>query len=451
MKLTSILTLTEARKNPELNPTVSINDALKAYVEKHGKANSYVSFTELNKLGINPQSKHDTPNGIYAYPIDYVLRKIGISKSADVIPYAGEAEYATAFTVQTGNLVNLKTVTKEQIDQLIAAASDLVPDKDKFLAAVQYIRANKPAKAFWDITRIAAQHYFHARPNALATPTQWAKTFRLLGYDGVIDKGTGTIRPGEPTQIVIFTREHVSNEQRLYNKYSPDLVARSSDFGNQIKQLMQPEVSSKQKLEMLLHLTPEFDKQLATQSLSHVFRAIGAETLANPSVFDLVSTAQLADPTVEAAAYLLLDHNPSIMTEWTILNWLLSCALKRSTRSPVVEERVLSSESIAVDRLMQYADKFFPDKRWEQLEPVIIKIGNTLLLTRYMNKHWPAHTRWVEAEQEMLNAASHHSPTVLNNLITYATKVIGGRWREAEPILKAAGGPYYTTYQTMVS
>ena len=46
----------------------------------------YVSFTELEKLGINPQSHYNTPLGIYAYPLKEMYENI----DRDRIPFAGE-------------------------------------------------------------------------------------------------------------------------------------------------------------------------------------------------------------------------------------------------------------------------------------------------------------------------------------------------------------------------
>ena len=67
-------TLSEARKNPGQNPKTSINAIIqKAYDETTDMVtpttkNLFVSFTTVDKLGINPQSHYDTPLGIYSYP-----------------------------------------------------------------------------------------------------------------------------------------------------------------------------------------------------------------------------------------------------------------------------------------------------------------------------------------------------------------------------------------------
>ena len=71
--------IVEARKNPELNPKESVNKQLKDLYDATTDTipgsnikNLFVSFTDLDKLGINPTSRYNTPIGIYAYPAEYV-------------------------------------------------------------------------------------------------------------------------------------------------------------------------------------------------------------------------------------------------------------------------------------------------------------------------------------------------------------------------------------------
>ena len=58
--------LLEARRNPEKNPHIGAWDLFFKYKDD---PNVYISFTTIDKLGINPNSKFNTPNGIYTYPI----------------------------------------------------------------------------------------------------------------------------------------------------------------------------------------------------------------------------------------------------------------------------------------------------------------------------------------------------------------------------------------------
>ena len=72
MRLLDVLPLFEARKFPTLNPKLSAYDQLKQYKDD---PSIYISFTEINKIGINPVSKWDTPLGIYCYPLKDTWQK----------------------------------------------------------------------------------------------------------------------------------------------------------------------------------------------------------------------------------------------------------------------------------------------------------------------------------------------------------------------------------------
>jgi hypothetical protein len=99
-----LINLEEARKNPDMNPKISAYEALKPYSKDD---NYYISFTAIDKIGINPKSKYDTPLGIYAYPLkviwkEYlvdVLRSIGKS-----VPFAGNSPYV--WLIKVKNNVN---------------------------------------------------------------------------------------------------------------------------------------------------------------------------------------------------------------------------------------------------------------------------------------------------------------------------------------------------------
>lgn len=96
----------ELRKNPEMNPHIGAWD----YVDKYKDDDDvYISFTEIDKIGINPKSKYNTPVGIYTYPLkEFIKDYMGFdtsptSQMIDNIkftnsvgryaPFAGNAKY----------------------------------------------------------------------------------------------------------------------------------------------------------------------------------------------------------------------------------------------------------------------------------------------------------------------------------------------------------------------
>ena len=79
----------EARRNPEQNPKISAYDALKQYADD---SNVYITFTEIDKVGLNPQSPYNTPLGVYCYPLKEAWDRYNINshKSLKGLPFASD-------------------------------------------------------------------------------------------------------------------------------------------------------------------------------------------------------------------------------------------------------------------------------------------------------------------------------------------------------------------------
>ena len=59
--------------------------------------NLYVSFTGIEKLGVNPRSGYNTPLGIYSYPLNYVIKGIKDSGGHVNVEYMGTQPYVWVF------------------------------------------------------------------------------------------------------------------------------------------------------------------------------------------------------------------------------------------------------------------------------------------------------------------------------------------------------------------
>ena len=83
----------EARRNPDRNKRISAYDALKPYKDD---PDMYITFTEIDKLGINPKSEFNTPIGIYCYPLKEIWVEYDIESKESigkVVPFAGKHPY----------------------------------------------------------------------------------------------------------------------------------------------------------------------------------------------------------------------------------------------------------------------------------------------------------------------------------------------------------------------
>ena len=155
--------INEARRNPEQNPKL---DPI-AVLEKYNNSGYYMSYTAIDKLGINPRSSYNTPIGIYSYPIiDRVISGIVTSKNMSRVPYMGEAPYVWIFEPKNrdrGLIITeyndidysddvsklFKYISAKNVR--IAGAFDEVQNR-----AENESRKQSPAGNIWNFTRVLA-------------------------------------------------------------------------------------------------------------------------------------------------------------------------------------------------------------------------------------------------------------------------------------------------------
>lgn len=234
--------ITELRKNPDVNRKINTLQQLKELQERYKDQTLFVSFTSLDKLGINPSSRYSTPIGIYAYPLDYVLRRADRQRADDtinfsnIVPFAGESRYVTVFSAK-GTIVDLAdTATLERWIEKFKTLSG------KPVLPNAYKQSSTP-QLFWSYTMYLSQK--GTKDPDFVKPKEWNKLFRTVGIDGVVDsKGSGTIHPNEPTQAVFFSIESVNVITRILNNQQSHKQPAKFSFSKVMRhstQLSQPE------------------------------------------------------------------------------------------------------------------------------------------------------------------------------------------------------------------
>lgn len=123
--------LAERRRNPEMNPKISIYKALEPYKDREdmfisytadvGKSFSGVTGRNISgfKVGINPKSTYNTPNGIYVYPLKeaWTLYADKNTQKLDV-PFAGEAPMVSLLQVKSGSkIVDVSQISSKDYDR----------------------------------------------------------------------------------------------------------------------------------------------------------------------------------------------------------------------------------------------------------------------------------------------------------------------------------------------
>ena len=259
MRLSEIIS--EARRNPLANTREHPTDAMMRYAHR---ADVFVSFTHDvgsvghglssvgnvdgshagnsglgakgtfqnargSKIGINPRSMWETPVGIYAYPIDYVLQHGAEFGTRRAYAYVVQA-------VDMGRILDLSTYSKNDLandlKKLERIALDNGVTESSFDFMTDVCRRYPSGKQIWMLTKTLAGRIAGDKnenpddpdaplKNAKAT-AQWNKLFRSIGYVGVVDRGHSIIHENEPTQAVFFSKAAIRELEAIYMRDTKD-------------------------------------------------------------------------------------------------------------------------------------------------------------------------------------------------------------------------------------
>jgi hypothetical protein len=174
----------------------------------------FFSMTEINKLGINPQSKYNTPLGIYSYPLNEEYKKRLLNNK---LPFAGDKPFVQIFRPITfSNILTLNFGDgkyNEYIDELYDMLQKIKPGMTHHeLAgligqAERTARIKTPAGKLWNVTRLLSDE----------NPVKWRRLFLNFLIDGCYDPGNGIIHPSEPTQAVFFKTSIIEHLDTIDN------------------------------------------------------------------------------------------------------------------------------------------------------------------------------------------------------------------------------------------
>lgn len=199
--------LLEKRKTPELNIKLTPLEQLENIKNQYGERNIYVRFVSIPKLGHNISYGHETPIGIYAYPLSYVL---GMQMA---VPYQSESRYIVVFKVLDD--ANLWDVTKNDIGEI---KPKLLKAITKFISPHTLASLYPPSKdittskQLWDYmyTCIKTDLYTSKQENKVRNKKERSIMARnilvSIGIDGVTENTSGfdVIHENEPVQSVFF-------------------------------------------------------------------------------------------------------------------------------------------------------------------------------------------------------------------------------------------------------
>lgn len=260
MKIKEVLPLLEARKNPEINVKLPAYKQIWNYVRDSDVEidDLFISFTNIEKIGINPLYGYNTPMGIYFFPLAEIWEEYNISKEKSfnktlppiirgrpyiqLVAYNGKGRFIRKLSDYTDN--DLKNDI-EKIKQLIPndrLVVKNVEDYDTFIKDAingatpsQWEFYPSPARKFFNICRTITyapsktltkklihskedeayyQKFEHVTPNQSARNWNWL--LREIGYAGMCDNA-GTIHENEYIQAFFVSTQYFDHLKTFTN------------------------------------------------------------------------------------------------------------------------------------------------------------------------------------------------------------------------------------------
>lgn len=220
------LFLQEARRNPTQNPKISAYDYLVKYKDD---SNIYISFRSIDKIGINPRSSFNTPNGIYTYPLKQSWKEYDVTPHipmSSIFPFAGEYPYI--YVVRSKNtkgfVKDISRYTHKQLQKDVEKLASLWNGEYAYFIdivdkAYKTARENSPFVKFWNLTRLLCTNENISNESGSSHSQSWNNLLRRIGYTGFCDKmGKGWIHPAEPTQAVFLQFNEFDVVDKIENK-----------------------------------------------------------------------------------------------------------------------------------------------------------------------------------------------------------------------------------------
>jgi hypothetical protein len=165
-------------------------------------------FKIIKKIGINPQSTYNTPNGIYTYPLSLIWQKYFDHRNKSIwVPFALEEPFIYVIKPKAGakelNIGSYQDDDYERDIQKLKTSKLTAPYVDKINRNGQRDNRVMAGDQIWNIMyRITETVKYGEIGNRANFWNRILKT--VLGYDYVLDTGWGVIQEDEPEQAVFL-------------------------------------------------------------------------------------------------------------------------------------------------------------------------------------------------------------------------------------------------------
>lgn len=206
----------------------------------------FISYTNLEKIGINPQTTWNTPIGIYCYPLKEAFTEYNLGTNSTSVPFGGQRPHIWVLRSESNlNMLDFSEYTESDLNtdlkklknyiEKVDSTNDLEyystdnrdfmrvnDDIEKFFDETKsksYVKT--PAGYIWNITRVISTSIAtHFRPRRKRTVIWTSILNKVLGYSGFIDKGHGIVDEYEPIQAAFFRKEYFKAVDKINNTTS---------------------------------------------------------------------------------------------------------------------------------------------------------------------------------------------------------------------------------------
>ena len=338
-----------------LSETITVKDqefrdpltALKHIQETHpNPENLVVTFTMIDKVGINPKSKYDTPLGIYFYPIDYVIEKRMNVPFAKEQPYLNVCEFTRPEKIlhMTSDVNNqkgldlLNVFAKEEVDLAIERLENNYELRSNYSKLWLVTREIAKKRAIFTSDSLDVYYGGEEKTNEAVL---WNANLRKCGIDGFVDHNTKTIHENEPTQGVVFTGtalRRILVIPQILKKPLPDinkipvhqienLLKNINLFNSDIEKFLDDAENKDEIARIIIQYKPELsDENVFTllayaENKDEIARILGSDNINKldiDSVFHLLKDANEK----EKMAEILGKANIDKLTDWYVFNLL---------------------------------------------------------------------------------------------------------------------------------
>lgn len=201
MRYSQLCERTPWHNQPRLNAVQQVKNLCNGDYE-----NKFISFTKLEKLGVNPVNIHSTPIGLYTYPVQYAL-KLATQSDFSALPYAGNNQYIHFIEISPSAnvwVMSDRSNIDEYANKLISYASDNSIDLT--------FKNLTPMTLYQSVAGLAK------KITKKGFTTKMSIIFKnVFGIDALYDDGNGIIHSNEPTQMVIFNPKIIVQHKLLTN------------------------------------------------------------------------------------------------------------------------------------------------------------------------------------------------------------------------------------------